>query len=212
MAKLHVLLDFASGSDHNLEVRSGAVHSHLYNAEGAAAYPEPPVSATDLLIAIDAFKVASGKARVGSPADTATKNNKREALVVLMRDLADYVDGEHGDDLAKLLLSGFEAASTNRSPSPLDAPTNVKVKNGGPGQLIVSAKRPKNAQSLEVRVTPVAENGTHGPVQNGGVHTDSRRMIVNGLTPGDNYLIEVRGVGGSEGYSPWSDPVMKRSL
>ena len=214
MPILHVLLDFADGPDHNLEVRAGAVHTQLYTAEGAAAYPDAAtvVSAADLGAAIDAFKVAAAKAKVGGPADTADKNNKRDILIGLLRELADHVDGEHGNDLAKLLLSGFEAASTNRGSSPLAAPTNLKVKNGGPGQLIVSVKRPKNAKSIELRLTPVAENGTHGVPQDGGTHTDSRRMIVNDLTPGGNYLVEARGVGGSEKYSPWSDAVVKRSL
>jgi len=35
---------------------------------------------------------------------------------------------------------------------------------------------------------------------------------INGLTAGTNYSIEVRAIGGSTGYSDWSDPVSHMSL
>ena len=109
-------------------------------------------------------------------------------------------------------MRGFEAASTNLASSPLEAPTNLRVKNGATGQFIVSVKRPKNGKSIQLRIIPVVENGTHGAPVDGGTHTDSRRMVVDDLMPSGNYLIDARGVGGSEKYSPWSDPMMKRSL
>jgi len=37
-------------------------------------------------------------------------------------------------------------------------------------------------------------------------------MPLNGLTPGTNYSLDVRAVGGSTGYSDWSDPVSHMSL
>ncbi len=37
-------------------------------------------------------------------------------------------------------------------------------------------------------------------------------MPVSGLTPGGMYLFQVRAVGGSTGYSDWSDPVSHMSL
>ena len=37
-------------------------------------------------------------------------------------------------------------------------------------------------------------------------------MPVNGLTPGTNYTFQVRAIGGSTGYSDWSDPVSHMSM
>ncbi|MFO1481723.1 MAG: fibronectin type III domain-containing protein [Verrucomicrobiaceae bacterium] len=51
-----------------------------------------------------------------------------------------------------------------------------------------------------------------GPYQSGGLFTNSRSMAINGLTPGGNYQFQVRAVGGSTGYSDWSDPVSHMSL
>lgn len=49
-------------------------------------------------------------------------------------------------------------------------------------------------------------------MQNGGLFTNSRNMPINALTPGGNYQFQVRAVGGSTGYSDWSDPVSHMSL
>ena len=51
-----------------------------------------------------------------------------------------------------------------------------------------------------------------GPWQSGGLFTNSRSMPLNGLTPGTNYTVQVRAIGGSTGYSDWSDPVSHMSL
>ena len=37
-------------------------------------------------------------------------------------------------------------------------------------------------------------------------------MVVNGLTPGVVYTFQVRAVGGSTGYSEWSDPVSHMAI
>jgi len=51
-----------------------------------------------------------------------------------------------------------------------------------------------------------------GAWQSGGLFTNSRSMPLNGLTPGTNYSLDVRAVGGSTGYSDWSDPVSHMSM
>ena len=49
--------------------------------------------------------------------------------------------------------------------------------------------------------------GTPSPWQNAGLFTNSRSMTINDLTPGTTYAFQVRAVGGSTGYTDWSDPV-----
>ena len=39
------------------------------------------------------------------------------------------------------------------------------------------------------------------------VFTQARRVVLTGLTPGTAYTLQVRAIGGSTGYSPWSEPV-----
>ena len=40
-----------------------------------------------------------------------------------------------------------------------------------------------------------------------GVFTGSRSMTVAGLVPGRSYMFQVRSIGGSTGYTDWSNPV-----
>ena len=48
--------------------------------------------------------------------------------------------------------------------------------------------------------------------QNGGLYTNSRSMPLNGLMPGTQYQVQVRSIGGSTGYSAWSDTVSHKSM
>ena len=51
-----------------------------------------------------------------------------------------------------------------------------------------------------------------GPWERHLIFTGSRSMPINGLTPGGNYQFQIRAVGGSTGYSDWSDAVSQMSL
>ena len=209
MPQIRALLGFAQASDHSLEETAQAVLDNLY---GKQAYPTPPVAQAALQAALDAFSAAIAAAAQGGPADTADKNNKRDILIGLLRQLAGYVQEKHGNDLATLLSSGFEAVSTNTSSSPLPVPTIKDIVNGGTGQLIVRVNRVKNARAYKLRHALIAESGAPGPWADALLYTSSRSMVVNGLTPGGNYLFQVSAVGGSTGCSDWSDAVSHRSL
>lgn len=214
MPHLRVLLGFTTASDASTLETGQAVHDHLYTSPLWAVPPNPviPVTAAALDAAVEAFGSAIAAAQLGGPADTADKNNKREALIVLLRQLAGYVQENHGNDLAKLLASGFEAVSTNRASVPLEAPTIKDIINGMSGQLIVRVGRVDNARAYELRYALIGPGGAPGAWITTLLFTSSRSMPVGGLTPGGNYLFQVRAVGGSTGYSDWSDPVSHMSL
>ena len=209
MPQLRVLLGFSNAPDHSVEETAQAVSTSLY---GNAAYPSPPVTKAALDAALAAFSLAISAAAMGGPADTADKNNKRTALVDLLRQIAGYVQAHHGNDMAKLLSSGFQAVSTNRASAPLAAPTITDILNGNSGQLLLRVTPIANSSNYEVRYAAIGAGGTHGPWQNGGLFGNSRSMSVNGLTPGTSYAIQVRALGGSTNYSDWSDPVQHMSL
>ena len=209
MPNLRVLLGFTNAPDHSLEETAQAVLDKLY---GNAAYPAPPVLSADLQAALSAFSHAIAAAQQGGPADTADKNNKRDALISLLRQLAGYVQANHGNDLAKLLSSGFDAVSTSRTPAPLIAPTIRDILNGNSGQLILRVGAIANSHAYEVRHAAIAPGGVPGAWQSAGIFTNSRSMPVNGLTPGTNYSFQVRSIGGGSSYSDWSDTVQHMSL
>ena len=214
MPQLRVLLNFATASDASLSERAQAVHDSLYVSPLWTVPPNPvyPVTQIALNAAIDAFATASAAAALGGPADTAMKNQRREELITLVRQLAGYVQENHGNDLAKLLASGFEAVSTNKTSVPLAKPTIKDIVNGNSTELIVRVDRVDNARAYEVRHALIGAGGAPGPWQSGQLFTSSRGMKITGLTPGGMYTFQVRAVGGSTGYSDWSDPVGHMSL
>jgi len=42
-----------------------------------------------------------------------------------------------------------------------------------------------------------------------GIVTQARRIEIGNLPPGNTYAVQVRAIGGSTGYSDWSDPVSR---
>lgn len=184
----------------------------LKGMTGNAAYPEPPVSMQDLNAVIVKFAGALAANETGGKVATAAKNNVRAELTVVLRKLADYVQTAHGNDMATLLSSGFGAISTNRARVALGKPGAPRVKNGNSGQLLITVPRMANVKFFEIRFALVAADGSLGPWQRGAFSSRSRNMSLDGLTPGQLYVIAVRAIGGSTGQSDWSDPVEHRSL
>jgi hypothetical protein len=45
-----------------------------------------------------------------------------------------------------------------------------------------------------------------------GIFTQSRRILLESLTPGTTYTVQARAIGGSTGSSDWSDPVSHMSM
>lgn len=210
---LHVLLNWASGPDHELETRGGAVLANLYSVDGVAAYPSPPFTAAQLGTALEAFSTAAAAAKNGGALATSVKRDKRAALVTIMRALATYVEGEHGNDMTKLLQSGFEAASTSRVSAPLPTPQIRDILHGAnSGSLRVRVNALDNAENYDLRYALVDANGVPGPWQDGEIQSDSQNLMLEGLIPGGLYHVQVRANGGSTGHSDWSPVSSQRCL
>ena len=168
---------------------------------GNAAFPTPPVTLANLQTAQDDFTARMAAAQTGGVADTAAKNNSRQALITMLRDVAAYVQIRCNNDPAILLSSGFEMQSTNRAQIELTKPQSLSLKNGASGQLIGRVDPVKSANIYEGRIKP--SDGDWLPSVFTG---DSQHIIFGGLTRGKDYTAQVRALGGSTGQSDWSDP------
>ena len=173
----------------------------MVSLTGNAAFPTPLVPLLTLGAAQTAFHNALLAAALGGLQLTAIKNEKRTALEDLLRQEASYVQAIASHNLSTLLSSGFENSSTNRTSTQLNAPVIVGLDNGLATQLILRMQPVSNARSYEVQT----KNG--GGWTPAGVFTQSRGIVLPGLTPGQNYSVQARAIGGSTGYSDWSDPV-----
>ena len=209
MPHLRVSLAFTKAPDHNVEETAGHVSAGLF---GNAAFPAPPVTKAALDAANTAFSAAITAQATGGKAVTADKNNKRDTLVSLLRQLASYVQMKHNDDLAVLLSSGFEAVATAHPPAVLIAPTITDIINGASAQLIIHVAAMKNVRMFKARYAAIGAGGVLGPWLDGGLHTDSRHIAIGGLTPGTTYTFQVQVVGSGNLYSDWSDAVSHMSL
>jgi hypothetical protein len=162
------------------------------------------VSLTGLKAALLAYMAAFNEAAGGTKQAVSAKNDARLVLEGLLRQEAAYVQSIAGDSLTVLLTSGFDAASNNKASMQLAKPVIALIENEATTQLKVRLQAVDNARAYEVRMSYGA-NGWQAV----GTFTDSRRILVENLTPGTVYSVQARAVGGSTGYSDWSDPVSK---
>ena len=189
-----------------LVTMAGAVINGL---TGNPAFPNPTVDLKVVQAAADALAAALVAQAQGGTAATAEKNNKKEALIVLLRKLKHYVEDNCGNDAAVLLTSGFQPAIINRARAPLGNPSILSVDRGNTGELVLKVTPIPRARSYEVRSALVGAGNAPGPWQSAGIYTNSRAMTIAGLLPGTTYAFQTRAVGGSTGYSDWSNPVIR---
>jgi hypothetical protein len=201
---IKVSLGFGRLSDGDLDNFAQGVIDAI---TGNATFPTPPVTIANLQAATDDFTSKMAAAQTGGPADTAAKNNSRQALLGDLRQVASYVQIRCNNDLELLLTSGFQAQSTNRASTPLEQPQGLMIKNDGSGRLAAKVDPVKNTSMYEGRI-----KGPTGDWLPSVFSGDSQRITFSGLTPGTMYTIEVRALGGSTGQSDWSDPSSHMSM
>lgn len=198
---IRVSMAFCKYSDEPLFTFAVGVRDGL--AGNPTLFPDPPVSPADLDTAAKTFEVALIAAKKGSEAQTEAKKNARLALIALLRVLAVYVESKARGDVQIILVSGFDF--TNRGHSPqlqLVKPNISRIRNERSTQLVVGVTPVPTARSYEAQVRI-----GNGPWQGAGTHPQARRMVLKDLVPGTLYSIRIRAVGGSTGYSDWSDAV-----
>jgi hypothetical protein len=89
----------------------------------------------------------------------------------------------------------------NRAQSVLEPPLIKHILNGNSGQILARVGPVKNAKADEVRYALAPAGQPQGPSQSGGLFTNSHSMPINALTPGQNYMFQVRAIGGSTGIA-----------
>jgi hypothetical protein len=193
-------------SDALLVTDTGSI---LTGMTGNANYPTPSPTLALVTTALDDFTTALANAAGGGITLTAIKNDKRAALVVLLRELASYVQVACKGDLTILLSSNFPIQKPQRNPiGVLPAPANVTVSLGAlSGELDAAMPPVFGAAIYNWRVTTAAQPGT--VLQT--AQTTSASNTFAGLTPGVTYNVVANAVGAA-GPSDWSDPVSQMAV
>jgi hypothetical protein len=197
---------FARQSAEQLTAMAGAVIAGLTDNP---ALPAPTVDLRTVQTAADELEAALTAQAHGGKAATAEKNNKKEALIAMLRTLKHYVEDCCENDLAVLLSSGFQAASNLRISSPLADPMILSIDFGTSRELTLKIASIARAKCYDVRFAKVDINNSIGAWQSVGLFTSTKFIVIKDLIPGTTYVFQVRAIGGSTGYSDWSNPVSR---
>jgi hypothetical protein len=198
MQKLKVSLAYNTYPDGILDETGTAIIGCL---TGNLAFPALTVPLATITARQIAFREAAAAAAYGGTQLTAAKNAARQLFCDGLDANALYVQAIARYDLAMLLSSGYQVASTNRARVQLPAPVITGFENDMSTQLVVRLSPIANAYCYEVQT----KNGVGGWTP-AGAFTAARRIILTNLTPGTVYTVQARAIGGSTGYSDWSDP------
>jgi hypothetical protein len=190
--------------DLDVSAFSGGVIAGL---TGNTDLADPPVKPTALATLKKTFDDAIIAAAEGGTLATAQKEAARAALVTALNKDASYVDINCDEDLTILLSSGFEAVSTNRAQTVLNAPQVLAAEHVQAGQIRLRVKGDPNRKAVLGRCKTM--DGDWGPVL---TFRNSRSILFQGLKAGTTYVMQLCGLGGSTGQSDWSEPVSKMAL
>lgn len=165
-------------------------------------FPSPKPTLAALTTALGAFTTALAEAVNGGRVLVAAKNARRAELVSLMRQLASYITVTSDGDMEVLLSSGFPHQKPVRTRvGELPTPSAPTLRRGTlSGQLNASVLPVYGAGSYNWRIALASKPGTFEQT----AQTIGGRHSFKGLTPGQNYNVEVNAVG-SVGPSDWSD-------
>lgn len=187
-----VSLDFSTNeySDAELSVKASTVAGSL---DGNTYFPSLVPNVADIKALLATFDDFLAKMADGNKQITAAKNIARNDLVEALREAGRLVQNISKGDEVQILSSGFDM---NRKPTPidiLDQPGNLTVKPGKiSGTLDVSWDVVSHARSYEVRYTklPKTDAGIYDKVT-----TPKHKITLEGLIQGQQYAIQVAGVG-----------------
>ena len=162
-----------------------------------------PVTALQLDTANKDFSAKIGAQNQGGTAATLDRDASRETLIGLLRQIALWLDNKAQGNVDTVTLFHFDyIESGQHAPATLAKPVIKAILNEITTQLKLRVLAVANAHSyvVEYRVGGGAWTA-------GGTFTNSRGMVVTGLTPGTLYEFRVRAVGGNNMVSDWSDSV-----
>ena len=187
-------------SDPNVVARVRGIVAAM---SGNVSYPTPTPTLAVVETALNEFATAVYEADDGGKALTCGKNDKRKALVLLVRALACYVTAVCNGDYATLLTSGFPTHKPTRSRiGQLPAPAMLTVTLGlHSGELDASVAPVSGALLYTWRVTTGPTREVVKTSQSSATYT-----TFAGLTPGVIYFVEANVVG-TAGPSNWTGPV-----
>jgi len=174
-------LGFKRVSAGDVVARANAVSAGLFAAKDD--YPAPPVVEATLKAQIDALSASITAALDGSKKAIAGREHQKEVVIKSLRQLGHYAEENCKDEMPTFLKSGFQAASTIRTPAQAISEWIRKIVPGkNSGQMLVSIVAHPDALSYQLRWAPVGPGGTPGNWIEQPVGITKPAASVTGLT------------------------------
>ena len=167
---------------------------------GNKAFPTPAPALADVIAARNAY-TAAVTAGLDSRLGRSQRQKARAALVVLLRQLAHYVEDTSAGDRTVLMSSGFPLQRRRTPAGPMPAPSLVRlVKGKTSGTAIARCRRIDRARAYQWRIAPAATPNAWSPV----ITTFAAHAVFEGLTPTTVYVVQVCAAG-TAGIGDWSE-------
>lgn len=181
------------------------------NANFPAPYATGVPSLTDLGDAVDAYQNKYNLAAGGDRTRITERNAARAAVVLILQQLAPYLESVAGGDQAKLESTGYDVQKGHGTPAPgtLPGPQNVKLKNDATsGRMLMGCSSVKTATAYESQLGTDPNNEATFTMKVTTSHCT--HIAFEGLTPGVVYYGRMRAIG-PNGPGGWSDIVQLRA-
>ena len=193
----------------SLHIFTAFFASTYFNGSPAPA-PAPPVDQATMKAANDTLQTSIAAAATGAKQAITAKNHAKEAVVLILDQLAAYVQANSKGDMNAFMSSGFIPVSSTKTKTPPVSESIKKIVPGAnSGQIDVTLMKFPGASSYEIRW------GLPGP---GGALPTTWTMIpvtsirshvtISNLTPATTYVFQARAVVNG-GYSDYGDPIAR---
>lgn len=123
------------------------VNRILEKMENNPAFPNPPLALTELKALLPEFHMALSNAEGRDKAMVSIKNDKKEAVIEKIQQVADFVTAISKGDRTIILLSGFDVTGESRSSSPTPVVETLEVELGEAGEATIRSRNVKGVKS-----------------------------------------------------------------
>jgi hypothetical protein len=207
--QIKAALGFSRTLDPDVVARGHAVFTGL---NGNPNYDKPPVDLAVFKTAVDNYAAAIAAGLDGGKKAISDRKKRRHEVITMMRLLGHYVEATCKNDMAIFTSSGFQAASTTRTPpQPLPQPTIEKIDQGTTGKLVATIKALRKARNYELRYAALGGGGMPGSWTIITLTSARPAVPISGLTPGTTYAFQVRALG-KLGHTDWSDSATRMCI
>ena len=206
MKPLKISNDYTRLTDAGLNVTAQQIHDSM---DGNANFPTPEPTLVVFEAALAAYSAALSNAQDGGKLEVAIKNQKKEELLDLLTQLADYVVFTSKGDRVKAISSGFTITKVPAPAPPVTKPESMRVENGlNSGELQTKVANVKGARSYVHQFT---NDATLAEASWKTVACSSAQALIVNLQPGVKYYFRV-GVIGSKMQLVYSDVVSRMAV